>query len=159
MNTFTTSAAALALAAVTATASAGIRTYQVRPGNFSFTTPTALVPLNAAGNTTITWNQTSNGRKVLIFTAECSVDAPAGNNFAWVDIDIVFNGVVQAPTVGTSDAFCSADGLAGFGGYVRPSIAIVINGVAGANTISIQGRINAGATGGWLSDTTLVVHD
>lgn len=129
------------------------------PVNFSFTTPTAFVPLTPTGGTSLTWNQGSPGRKVLTFSAECSVDAPAGNNFAWVDIDIIHNGVVLPPTVGTADAFCSADGVAGFAGYTRPSISVVVPGVAGANTVRILARLNAGATGGWVSDTSTIVLD
>lgn len=129
----------------------------VHAGNFSFTT-TTLVPLTASNATEVAFTASAPGPKVLMFSAECSVDAPAANNFAWVDIDILHNGVVVPPTTGSSDAFCSADGVAGFGGYNRPSITVVISAVAGSNTVSVQGRVNAGATGGWLSDTSLVIH-
>jgi hypothetical protein len=99
------------------------------------------------------------GRKVLTYSAECSVDAPAGNSSAWVELDIIVNGVTIPPTVGTSDAFCGADGVAGFGGWVRPSITVVFAGLQGNNTISIKATGQAGATGIWLSDTALAVYD
>lgn len=130
----------------------------VRPGNFSFATPSAFVPLNAAGATTLVFNQGGATPRVLTYSAECTVDAPAGNNFAWLDIDVYVNGVAVPPTAGTADAFCSADGVAGFGGYTRPSITIAINPVAGANSVRILARLNAGATGGWLGDSALVVY-
>ncbi|MBN8510996.1 MAG: hypothetical protein J0L57_20600 [Burkholderiales bacterium] len=150
-------ACVVALAATTALA--GIKASGYRAGNFSFTTPTALVPLTTTGGTALTWNQGSAGKKIMTFSAECSVDAPAGNNFAWVDIDILHNGVAVPPTAGSSDGFCSADGVAGFAGYVRASITVVIPAVAGANTVQVLARLNAGATGGWVSDTSTLIVD
>jgi hypothetical protein len=126
--------------------------------NFSYTTSGTYVPVISNGGTTLTVNAAKAAIYVATFSAECSVDAPAGNNFAWVDIDLEVNGAVVAPTVGTSDAFCSADGVAGFGGYNRPSITVPIRLNAGANTVRVLGKFQAGATGGWISDSSLVVH-
>lgn len=128
------------------------------PSNFSYTTSGTYVPVISNGGTTLTVNAAKAAVYVATFSAECSVDAPAGNNFAWVDIDLEVNGVVVAPTVGTSDAFCSADGVAGFGGYTRPSITVPIRLNAGSNNIRVLGKFQAGATGGWVSDSSLVVH-
>ena len=148
------------VAAIVATAAvAGLKASGAYPANFSFATATALVPLTSTGATSLSWNQGSAGKKILTFSAECSVDAPTGNNSAWVDLDIIVNGVVVPPTVGTSDAFCGANGIAGFDAWVRPSITVVVVGAAGANTAQVRARLNAGATGGWVSDTSTVIID
>lgn len=150
---------AIVLGASAAASVAIVRVNATRPGNWSSAPAPVLVPLNANGATTIAFNSAAAGRRVLTYSAECSVDAPAGNNFAWLDLDVVVNGIVVPPTVGSADAFCSADGVAGFGGYVRSSITVVISVVEGTNRIRIQARGNAGATGVWLGDSALVVHD
>jgi hypothetical protein len=158
-NTFKKAGLVCAAALAAVAAIAGIKTSGYYAANFSFNTATAFVPLTPSGGTSLTWNQGSAGRKVLIFSAECAVDAPAGNNFAWVDLDIIHNGTVLPPTVGTADAFCGADGAAGISSYVRPAISVVVPAVAGANTVRIRARLNAGATGGWVSDTSTVIMD
>jgi hypothetical protein len=135
-----------------------IRVNAVRPGNWSSGVSAVLVPLDAAGNLTLDWFQASAMQRILTYSAECSVDAPVNNNFAWLDIDIVVNSDAVPPTAGTSEAFCSADGIAGFGGYGRHSITVVIDTVAGQNTVSIRARGNAGATGIWLGDSALIIH-
>jgi hypothetical protein len=151
----------LALAALSVLASAasakviGFGTYA---NNFSYNVSGTFVPVTSTGATQLTVNAAAAGRYVITFSAECSVDAPAGNNFAWVDIDLMVNGVAVSPTAGTSDAFCSADGVAGFGGYSRPSITVVAPLNAGANAIRVLGKFQAGATAGWISDSSLVVQ-
>jgi hypothetical protein len=153
-------AAALVLAAVATVAVAGVRLNAVRANNWSVNSPAAvLVPLTGAGASQVGFNLPAAGRKVLTYSAECAVNAPAGNNGAWLDIDVIVNGAVVAPTVGTADAFCGANGTAGFDGWRRNSITVVIAGVAGANTVRIVARGNGGATGLWLGDSALVVHD
>jgi hypothetical protein len=137
-----------------------VRGYHARAGNFTSAVVAGVdLPLNAAGATIVTFNLPGAGKKVLTFSAECAVDAPAGNNFAWVDIDIVVNGVVVPVTNGTSDAFCSADGAAGFSSYMRPSITVLVNGLQGNNTVRIRAKGQAGATAIWVSDTALMIHD
>lgn len=152
-------AVAMLLGTAAAASVAVVRVNATRPGNWSSTAAATLAPLNANGATTISFNSATAGRRVLTYSAECSVDAPAGNNFAWLDLDVIVNGTVVPPTAGTSDAFCSADGVVGFGGYARASITVVISVVEGTNRIRIQARGNAGATGVWLGDSALVVHD
>ena len=95
---------------------------------------------------------------VLTFSAECSVDAPAGNTAAWVDLDIMIDGAAVTPTVGTADAFCGANGTLGFDGWIHPSITIPVRLTAANHTLQIQGRLNNGATGGWISDISMVLH-
>lgn len=129
----------------------------MQASNYTFTS-TVFIPLTSSAATTVTFTAAAPGPKVLTFSAECSVDAGAGNSSAWVDIDILHNGAAVSPTSGASDAFCTSNGTAGFDGYVRPSITVVLTATAGVNTVRVQGRLNNGATGGWLSDTALVIH-
>jgi hypothetical protein len=150
---------AAALIALTAAAQAKVIMSGTYANNFSFATPTAFVPLASTGATSRTVNVTTAGTYVLTFSAECSVDAPAGNSSAWVDLDILLDGAALSPTSGTLDAFCGANGTAGFDGWVRPSISIPVRLTAGAHTIQVQGRLDAGATGGWISDIAVVLHD
>jgi hypothetical protein len=148
----------VALLAVAIPVAAAISLSAVRPGNFSSaSTPGVLVPLDSTGAVTLTLNAGAGGRRVLTYSAECSVDAPAGNHSAWLDIDVLVNGVAQPPTVGTADGFCGANGVAGFDHWTRHSITLVIPVRVGANTIQILARGNAGATGLWLGDSSLVV--
>jgi hypothetical protein len=153
-------AAVLVLAAVATAAVAGVRLSAVRANNWSVNSPAAvLVPLTGGGATVVGFNLPAAGRKILTYSAECAVNAAAGSTSAWMDLDIIVNGVVVAPTAGTLDAFCSSNGSAGFDGWARNSITVVITGLAGANTVRIQARGNNGATGLWLGESALVVHD
>ena len=127
------------------------------PTNFSYAATGTYVPING-GATTLNVTVPKAGRYVLTFSAECSVSEPAGNTNAWVEVDIEVNGVAVSPTAGTSDALCSADGVAGFGGWVRPSVTTVVTLAAGANTVRVKGGFQNGAVGGWLSDTSIVIH-
>jgi hypothetical protein len=150
---------AAALLALTAAAQAKVLMSGTYATNFSFTTPTALVPLASTGATTRTVNITTAGTYVLTFSAECSVDAPAGNSSAWVDLDILVDGVATSPTASTFDAFCGANGTLGFDGWVRPSITVPVRLTVGSHTFQVQGRLDSGATGGWISDISVVLHD
>jgi hypothetical protein len=150
--------AAAALSLLATAASAKILASGTYSSNFSFATSGTYVPITSGGATVLTVNAAKAGRYVLTFSAECSTDAPAGNNGAWTEIDIEVNGVAVAPTAGTSDGFCAADGTAGFSGWVRPSVTTVISLNAGANSVRVLGKFQAGATAGWLSDSAIVVH-
>ena len=99
------------------------------------------------------------GAAILSFSAECAVGAPTGNSAAWLDLDIIVNGTVIAPTVGASDAFCASNSSAGIDGYARHSITVAIDGVAGENRLRAQARLNNGGTAGWISDIAWVVYD
>lgn len=150
----------MALATIATSAYAAVRLYAVRANNWSSAGPAQVaVPLNAGGATTMTFNLPAAGRNVLTCSAECAVDAPAGNNSAWLDLDLVVNGVTVAPTAGNSDAFYTAAGSAGISGHTRSSITVVIAGNAGADTGSVLARGNAGAGVLWLGDSALVIHD
>jgi hypothetical protein len=160
MHTLSKVITVAALVVMSSTAVAAVRGFHARAGNFSSATVAGVdVPLNAAGATIVTFNLPKKGKKVLTFSAECSVNAAAGNDSAWVDLDIIVNGVVVPVTNQTADGFCAADGSAGFSGWVRSSITVLINGLQGNNTVRIRAKGQGGATGIWVSDTALMIHD
>jgi hypothetical protein len=136
--------------------------YAVGTDNWSFTGPGQVIVPNT---TTTAFSKPANQRLIISFAAECSVDAPAGYNFAWLDIDIVLLNAAGAvvftapPTVGSGDAFCSADGVAGFGGYSGSAVlaSVPFNFPAGTYRAQVRARLNAGATGGWLGQREIVV--
>jgi hypothetical protein len=150
---------AAAFLALTGTAQAKVLMSGTYAANFSFATPTAFVPLTSTGVTSRTVNITTATTYVLTFSAECAVDAPAGNSVSWIDLDILVDGVAVSPTAESSDAFCAANGTAGFDGWVRPSITVPVRLTVGTHTIQVQGRLDFGATGGWISDIAVVLHD
>lgn len=151
-------ACAIALSALAAASYAKVIVSGTYSANFSFTTATAFVPLASTGATSRSFNAPKAAIYVLTFSAECSVDAPAGNNGAWVDLDILIDGVAVSPTFGSADAFCGANGIAGFDAWIRPSITVPVSLSAGAHTLQVLGRLNNGATGGWVSDIAMVLH-
>lgn len=129
--------------------------------NFSFNNVAAKtpIPLTSTGASSITFNAAKAGTYVLAFSAECSADNGSTSTSGWVDIDVEVNGVVMAPTIGSSDAFCAPNGTVGHDGWLRPAITMPIKLVAGSNTIRVLGGLNAGVTSGWLSDTAVVVDN
>lgn len=131
--------------------------------NFSFSTASATIPITRnASNlplTVISLNAPLAGTYILTYSAECAVRAPAANNEAYLDLDILVNNVAMKPTVGTEDAFCAANGTSIFDGWARNSITVAVPLVAGSNRVQIKAKIWAGATGGWIGDSSLVVHD
>lgn len=153
-------AAAGALALVTAATPvmAAVLASTNNSANFTFVagTPTLLA--------TGAFFLNANDPFVVSFSAECAVDAPAGNTTAWTDIDIqVLNagGAVVAtllPTAGSADAFCTANGTVGFDGWTTASM--TLSGtvqVAGVYSVRVIGRLT-GATGGWYGERSLVVY-
>ncbi|PZQ15883.1 MAG: hypothetical protein DI565_08645 [Ancylobacter novellus] len=162
-NVSLTAASAFLFAGLPGVAAAEVLNSSYYALNWSFLTPTGQVPLGNANDgsikTTINVRPPAKGVYSLTFSAECSVDAPAGNVTAWVDLDIVVNGVVVPPTVGASDSFCSSDGTVGFGSWATHSITVAVPLEAGKNEISIQARLSGGATGGWISNSALVIDD
>lgn len=159
MRTLRHAALALALAGVTATAHAGIKASAVNGSLFTFSNAEAFVPLNSAGATTLSFNLAGASKKVLTFSAYCAVYAPAGVTTAWLDVDIVVNGVVVAPTSGSGDPFCSSNGSGQFDGYVRTSTTVSIQGKEGSNSVRVLARGSPYATGLLLGATSLVIHD
>ena len=165
MTTLRNIGLALALAGAAASAHAGVKVNAVRTGYAVYTNSSAAVQvlLNDAGDTVLTFTLGSAGKKVLKFSAGCGVHAPVGNTGAWLDLDIIVNGIVVAPTVGSGDPFCSSNGKGpgtiSVGGAGRSSIIVPIQGLQGNNTVTIVARGNGGASGLFLSKSSLVIHD
>lgn len=159
MKTLRQTVLALALAGAAATAQAGIRASAINTTNWLGTAAQSLVALDPSGMTTLNFTLASAGKKVLTFSAVCSVRAPAGDFLSWVDLDIVVNGVVVAPTVGNDDAFCSTNGTRSYDDYVRAAITIPIQGVAGNNSIQIKARGNYATMDMYFLNSSLVVLD
>lgn len=129
--------------------------------NFSFAAAGLVV---LPGTTSPAFFNAAGQRFLVNFTSECAVNAPAGNSSAWSDVDIVVlnaaGAVVStlAPTVGNQDAFCSANGTAGFDGWESNAISAVGTvAIAGAYRVQVRARHNNGATGAWYGQRTLVV--
>ncbi|MGH8204863.1 MAG: hypothetical protein ACREST_09655, partial [Steroidobacteraceae bacterium] len=121
-------ALALALTVAAATAHAGIKAsaFNTGGGLVVYSPAEVFVPLNNSGASTLNFKLASAGKKILTYSAECAVNAPAGSSGSHLDLDIYVNGVVVAPTVGAIDAFCTSNGTTGFGSWVRSSITVPI---------------------------------
>lgn len=153
-------AAAAALGALAAgPASAQLITSQVGPGNFIFAGFVVLPNM-----TTGAFFNAAGQRFVVTFSAECAVNAAAGNFNATTDVDIVVLGggggmQMLSPTLGNQDAFCTANGTAGFDGWSRNSITVVggLGLPAGFYQVQVRARTNAGAFQAWYGDRTLAV--
>lgn len=152
-----------ASALVSTTASADSLAYAVGTDNWTFT---GTSQVDVSGMVSNVFTKPANARLVITFSAECAVDAPAGNPNAWLDVDIVLlnattNAVVYtaAPTAGSLDAFCSSTGTAGFGHWATHSVQALIpwNLAAGSYKAAVKARLNNGATGGWLGERMLSV--
>ena len=83
-----------------------------------------------------------------------------------MDVDIVlmnaFTGAVVltlAPTAGSADAFCTANGTAGFDGWESNAVTAAVPNAfpAGNYRIGVRARANAGATGGWFGERQVTV--
>jgi hypothetical protein len=160
MTMLRNAALVLALTGAAASTHAGVRASAVTALNLvTYSAAEVFVPLNDAGATTLSFNPGSSGKKVLTFSAECAVAAPAGSTSAWLDLDIYVNGVIVTPTTATSNAFCSSNGTASLDGWTRASITIPIQTISGTNTVRILARGGNGATGLWLGEPALVIYD
>ncbi|MES2354603.1 MAG: hypothetical protein V4568_09420 [Pseudomonadota bacterium] len=150
------------LAATEASADAIIS--HTRAGNFTFAGPgPAAVPIAPGVFQTPAFANAASQRFLVLYTAECSVDA--ANQGTWLDLDIqavnVATGAVTvlAPTVGTSDAFCTSNGTAGQDNWHMNAVNAVGGGglPAGNYVIRVVGKVQGGAGQGWLGDSSLTV--
>jgi hypothetical protein len=147
---------ALLLSIGATSASAKIMLAVSSPGNFTYAASGTPAPISGAA-TSVTFFAQKAGTYLLSYSAECSADNGAATNSGWVHIDVEINGVVQAPTVGASDAFCSPDNVVGSSGWVRPAITMPVTLVAGNNTVRVLGGLVSPATTGWLGDSALAI--
>jgi hypothetical protein len=151
-------ASALALVTVAGPATAAVLASTNNSANFTFTTGTPTL-LSTAG-----FFLNANESFVVTFSAECAVDAAAGNSSAWTDIDIQLvnaAGAVVAtllPTSGSADAFCTSNGTVGFDGWTTASMTLSASvAPAGVYSVRVLGRLNFG-TGAWYGERSLVVY-
>lgn len=136
--------------------------YAINTSNWTFAGPAQVV---VNGMTSNMFFKPANQRLILTFASECAVDAPAGNTSGWVDVDIVLLNaagavvLTAAPTAGSADAFCAANGTAGFDGWESNSVSALVpyNFPAGNYQVQVRARINGGATGGWFGERQLTV--
>jgi len=156
-------AALLAAAALLPhTASAHSLGYAVNTVNWTFAGAAQVV---VDGMTSNVLAKPANQRLIITFASECAVDAPAGNTSGWVDVDIVLLDAAGAvvhtatPTAGSADAFCAANGTAGFDGWESNAVVALVpyNFPAGNYRVQVRARINGGATGGWFGERQLAV--
>jgi hypothetical protein len=150
--------AVAALTTLASVASAKVIGSANGPNFFNFFSSGTFVPVTPDGSTTLIVNAPKAAVYVLTYSAECSVDAPTGNSAAIVDIDIEVNGVGLPPTDISTDTFCGADGVVGFSNFTHPSVTVLAPMNAGSNVVRVLGKFHGGATGGWISDSALVVH-
>jgi len=151
MKTLYKSMVAIALVALTTASYAAVRANFTRADEWISFESRALVPLTDNQATTVSFNLPAAGKKVLSYSVWCVAGGPT-NSF--IDLDIVVNGIIVAPTVGHLDRFCGVDGRSS-----RPSITLVIQGEEGPNTVKIVAYRNNGATVVSLGASALVVHD
>jgi hypothetical protein len=149
-------AVGVALASYAVTSHAAIKIYATRAGNYATNTTLAVLPLNNTGATSLTFNHASAKQWILTYSAEC---ATGGASNGWVDLEIYVNQSLVAPTAGDNDAFCSTNHTSATDGFVRASITVVIQGIAGTNRVQINAHRNLGATTIHIGDSALVVHD
>lgn len=127
------------------------------PGAFTFAGTVVL-----AGMTTPGFAMAAGERFVVTFSADCAVNAPAGDVTSYTDVDIALMGpapLILQPTNALGGRFCSANGTAGFDGHARHSITVTgVAAAAGVYTVQVRGRTN-GAPGAqaWYGDRALVV--
>lgn len=134
---------------------------QTGVGNFIFNAGTPTIP----GTLTPFFANPAGARFIVTFTAECAVNAPAGNTTAWTDVDIlVLNAAgaiaaTLAPTAGNLGAFCSSDGSLGLSGWASNSVTAVGGAglVAGNYRVLVRARLNNGATQASYGERSIVV--
>lgn len=169
MSRHLAAAATLAALATLAAAPAGAKViaHATYHQNFTFSTSTAAVPLwqfvllpggERIDRYDVTFTAPAPGAYLVTYSAECSVDAGAGDRTAYLDIDLQMDGVPIAPTAGDADALCTANGDPGHDGWVRRSITVGAFLSGGTHTLRVLGRLNNAALGGWLGDSAIVIH-
>lgn len=163
LRNFSALVAAAAGIGLSTQASADSLAYAVASDNWTFA---GAAQVDVKDMRTNAFTKLDGKRLFVTFSAECAVDAPAGNPNAWLDVDIVLlnavtNAVVYtaAPTVGSADAFCSSDPVAGYGHWATHSVQALIpyNFAAGSYRIGVKARLNNGGTGGWLGQRMVSV--
>jgi hypothetical protein len=108
------------------------------------------------GNTSLTFAVPQTRKVVLLFNAECSVDA--FDDTTWVDIDVLVDGVVVPPSNG-DNAFCTSTGDGQLQHWVNASTYVARTVAAGSHTVQVRGTLRGFAPGDrWqIDDLSLIV--
>lgn len=128
--------------------------YAFSDGNFRFVAA-GFLPLNNSDATQISFNGGSGQKLIAItFSAEC---AAGGDIDDWVNIDILVDDVVIAPTQG-DDAFCSGNDSddADNGGWVTASRTVAKKLGPGQHTVKVRAQLQ-GAVEGWIGNSSLTI--
>jgi hypothetical protein len=114
-----------------------------------------LVNLDVFGTKTINVATPEQSMLTVFYRAECVNDAADRTSFA--EVDILIDGVEVAPTAGSSDAFCTANGIDGEDQAVmaRTSAAKLVSGPA-VHAVQVRGS-STPSSGSILSESTTVV--
>jgi len=147
---------ALALG-ITATASAEVLvTFATRANNFNTTGSNVAVPLDDAAKTSLSFNTKAANKIVKItYNAECGVIGPAQS---WLSVRVLVDGVDAAPASGNLFGFCSSTSASSYAWVGATRQVIYKVPTAGAHTVQVIANLNAGATSGWLGDTSIVIE-
>jgi hypothetical protein len=99
-------------------------------------------------------------RVVFGYTGECSVKSP--DNFSWLNIDLVVDGVQVSPTQTTDNAFCTSRGVNDINGWVSASATgVVVVPEPGLHTAQVNANLvncNDATDDVWrLDDSTVVL--
>jgi hypothetical protein len=108
------------------------------------------------GNTSLMFNVFQTKKVVILFNAECSVDA--FDDTTWVDIDVLVDGVAVPPSNG-DNAFCTSTGDEQLQHWVRASTYVAKAVAAGSHTVQVRGTLRGFAPGDqWqIDDLSLIV--
>jgi hypothetical protein len=116
-----------------------------------------LVDLGEGNGTSFTVKTPVPARLAIFLNAECAVSAADTNT--WLQLDILVDGVEAAPTNGTGNAFCTADGAAGLDHWITAASDASVDVPAGSHTIQLQGAVTLADPGDvWeVGDLSLIV--
>jgi len=120
------------------------------------------IPLLSDGTNFITFRTTRVNQKVIIqFNAECPVSGK--DDFTWLDIDIVVDGVAAPPSNGDNAMCTSLAGHAGSRWTSAITTAVVVVPSPGSHFLQVRGSFgfshsNAGDFW-WVDDSSLIVFN
>jgi hypothetical protein len=113
-------------------------------------------PIELGGATSFSVFTYAPATLAIRFTAECSVQGT--DNITWLDLDIVVDGVVAAPT-NNDNAFCTDHGNGVLQNWVSAAADVVVPVAAGLHTIEVRGFLQVFDAGDqWrIDDKSLIV--
>lgn len=148
-------AAVAILTATTPSAHADILLAKARTAEYYVPAGAAVaIPLDAKGNTELTFKTKKKGLVKIVYNAEC---AAIGDPEDWVGLEIYVNNRITNPKVGVNDfALCTATG--GTEIYTAVSRQAWINLDKGTHTLRVLAS-RQGVDSARLDDTSIVIKD